>query len=257
MPARNRSSVPRPNQCIGITTRAFSRCHHPDHRGGVEGDAAVDRRHHHVEPADRRELRLVGLVVEVAEMADAEAGDLEDEDRVAVLAHPVEAAADVGRHVAHPHLAEVESCSRRSPPCCGQPSSTCAIAGSGTWVKWVMWALFIVTTSGTRSAPPSVVGEIGHRRDPARGLDQEAGVVDIGDPHRVRRHRIARTRRDAGSAPPRIAPASAMQCDGIRSCAAAGTARQEKREDRSDHRQAPVADRQPTTSWPARAVTPA
>ena len=48
---------------------------------------AVDRHHHDIEPADRREMTVIQLVMQVAEMSDAEAGDLEDEDRVAVLDH--------------------------------------------------------------------------------------------------------------------------------------------------------------------------
>ena len=56
---------------------------HRQHHGGAQplgdlGDAverhrigAVDRHHHDIEPADRREMRLVELVMQMAEMTDA------------------------------------------------------------------------------------------------------------------------------------------------------------------------------------------
>jgi len=47
--------------------------------------SAVDRHHHDVQPADRRELAVVEPGVQMAEMADAKAAIFEDEDRVAVL----------------------------------------------------------------------------------------------------------------------------------------------------------------------------
>src|SRR5207342_786772 len=66
---------------------------------------AVDRYHHDIEPADGGEMALVELVVQMAEMADAQARDLENEDRVAVLDHLAAGtlaviAADVGGDVA-------------------------------------------------------------------------------------------------------------------------------------------------------------
>src|SRR6202011_1746856 len=88
-------------------------------RDAVErhGIGAVDRHHHDVEPADRGEMALVELVMQVPEMADAETGDLEYEDRVAVLDHlgagiVAEIAPDVGRHIADVPVADAlrDSC---------------------------------------------------------------------------------------------------------------------------------------------------
>ena len=90
---------------------------HRQHYGGLQalddpGDAverhrvgAVDRDHHDIEPADRGEVAVIELVVQMPEMADAEPGDLEDEDRVAIPDHLAAAAVaviapDVGGDVA-------------------------------------------------------------------------------------------------------------------------------------------------------------
>ena len=49
--------------------------------------AAVDRHHDNVEPADGGVVGVLQPMVQMAEMADAQAGDLEDEDGVAVDLH--------------------------------------------------------------------------------------------------------------------------------------------------------------------------
>src|SRR6185312_16680547 len=73
---------------------------------------AIDRHHQYVEPADRREMAVVELHMQMPEMADAEPGDLENENRVAVLDHvgagmvAVEAA-DVGRDIADEDVADL------------------------------------------------------------------------------------------------------------------------------------------------------
>ena len=63
-------------------------------------------------------MAVVKLVVQVSEMADAQPGDLEDEDRVAVLDHlaigiVAEIAADVGGHIADQHVANADRDFRR------------------------------------------------------------------------------------------------------------------------------------------------
>src|SRR5581483_12204247 len=75
------------------------------------GVGAVDRHHHNVEPADRREMTIVELHMQMAKMADAEAGNLEDEYRVAILDHVraggvAEIAADIGGDVADEDVAD-------------------------------------------------------------------------------------------------------------------------------------------------------
>src|SRR4029077_20609933 len=78
-----------------------------DLRDAIErhGVSAVDRHHHDVEPPDLGKMAVVELVVQMAEMADAEARDLEDEDRVAVADHVragvvAEVTADIGGDIA-------------------------------------------------------------------------------------------------------------------------------------------------------------
>jgi len=66
-------------RCIGSTTEERSRrvmSETPVERHGV---AAVDRHHHDVEPADRGKMAFVELVMQMSEMADAQARNLEDE----------------------------------------------------------------------------------------------------------------------------------------------------------------------------------
>src|SRR3954453_2756556 len=75
------------------------------------GVGAVDRHHHDVEPPDLGKMAVVELVVKMAEMADAEARDLEDENGVAVTDHVgagivAEIAADGGRDVANEVFAD-------------------------------------------------------------------------------------------------------------------------------------------------------
>ena len=140
---------------------------HRQHHGGAQpprdvGDAverhrvgAVDRHHHDVEPADRGEMGVVELVVQMAEMADAEAGDLEDEDRVAVPDHLAAGivavvAADVGGDVADVDVADAL---RRYAPAARRRPSRAARAGSSdreTASNACEWARFMVTTSGSR-----------------------------------------------------------------------------------------------------------
>ncbi len=86
-----------------------------DIRNAVErhGVSTVDRHHHDVEPADRRVVAFVELVMQVPEMADAETCDLEYEDRIAVLDHlavriVAVIAPDVGCHIADQHIADAE-----------------------------------------------------------------------------------------------------------------------------------------------------
>src|SRR5206468_7981217 len=96
---------------------------HGQHDGGAQpprnignaierhGVCAVDRHHDDIEPADRREMTVVELVMQVTEMADAKAGDLEDKDRVAIPDHftvriVAKIASDVNRDVADQYIAD-------------------------------------------------------------------------------------------------------------------------------------------------------
>ncbi len=78
---------------------------HLDHLADFQGEAAVDRRHHDVEPAEQGVMRLGQAVMQVAEMADAQVSHLKDEDRVGVLLRRAPGA-DVGGDVADGDIAE-------------------------------------------------------------------------------------------------------------------------------------------------------
>jgi hypothetical protein len=90
--------------------RRFQPADHPHHGFKVHRIAAVHRHHHHIQPPEGCILRRVGFVVQVAQMADAQARRFEHEDRVAILAPDAtfEPATRIGMHVAHPHLAQIQ-----------------------------------------------------------------------------------------------------------------------------------------------------
>ena len=111
--------------------RRLERGEHLHHAVEVERETAVDRRHHHVEPADVVKLLLREGVMQMAEMGDAQVGDLENEDRIAIALGAAAPVADVGRHVAHPHVAVFHIADRRLSGLVPQPRSTYLIAGSG------------------------------------------------------------------------------------------------------------------------------
>ena len=124
--ATKRASV----DCAEIVHRDDQRrvdlAEHRDHVVDIERVAAVDRDEHHVDPAQRVEVVLGQRVVEVAEMGDAEARHLENEDRVHValeLARLAKAAADIGGDVAEPDVVDGEVVVRRRAVL-AQPGST-------------------------------------------------------------------------------------------------------------------------------------
>ena len=112
--------------------RRLERLQHLDHAVGVERHRAVDRHEHGIEAADLVELLLVERVVQMAEMADAQIGDLEDEDRVAV---PLGAAVDQLRMLVGTLRTRTSrtctSCRAGRSGLGPQPRSTCGMRGSG------------------------------------------------------------------------------------------------------------------------------
>jgi hypothetical protein len=64
----------------------------------------VHRHHHDIDAADLIELLLRERVVQMAEMRDAQTGDFEDEDRIAVPFGAAFERTDIGRNVAHAHV---------------------------------------------------------------------------------------------------------------------------------------------------------
>ena len=82
-PFRSTSNWPRTRPTKSLSG-VPSRCTQPfdDLGHAVDGhrDAVVDRHHQHVEPADRGDMAFVELVMQVAEMADAQPRHLENED---------------------------------------------------------------------------------------------------------------------------------------------------------------------------------
>jgi hypothetical protein len=89
---------------------------------------AVDRDHHDVDLAEFAQVLAGELVVEVAEVGDAQVGRLEDEDRVAVALEPERPCTLVGM-LRTRRSSSVTSC-WASPPAGLQPRSACFTAGS-------------------------------------------------------------------------------------------------------------------------------
>ncbi len=71
------------------------------HAGMRQGEAAIDRDHDDVEPSDLGIMGVGQRVMQMAEMADAQARDLEDKDGIGVGDHAaIGPGADIGRDVA-------------------------------------------------------------------------------------------------------------------------------------------------------------
>ncbi len=72
---------------------------HPAHAVGPHGQTTIDRHHQHIQAADLGIMRVRQLMMQMAEMADTQPGNLEDEDGIAVFLKRLiisPAVADVG-----------------------------------------------------------------------------------------------------------------------------------------------------------------
>ena len=119
----------------------------------------------------------------MAEMADAQARDLEDEDRIAVRLHAAEGA-DVGRHVAHIEVADGQGMLGRAAlrvPA-GQHMGDRRVG-----IGRVVGRMRLVHRDDVRHRAARKAGIVGGRHHPAGALDQIGRVGDIGDGHLVRR----------------------------------------------------------------------
>ena len=74
-----------------------------DHLLLVQCVGAVNRQHDDIDRAQLGKVRRRQGVVQVAEMRDAQIGDLKDKDRVAVVAGPAQLA-NIGRHIADANI---------------------------------------------------------------------------------------------------------------------------------------------------------
>lgn len=116
-------------------------------------------------------------MVQMAEMADAQAGDLEDEDRVAVLHHVP--TADVGRHVADVDVVYDERVARR--PAVGVPAAQ-YVLDAGIWMVGKMRAVGLVHGRHARQRRVAVdAGIVGGDAHAGGRLDDIGGVAGIGD----------------------------------------------------------------------------
>ena len=160
-----------------------------DHFGQRQRQASVHRGHDHVEPPDRRVLLRRRRVVEMAEVADAEALHLKDEDRVAVsLRRSAETAPDVCGHVTHQHLAEIETVLGRTVPVrvpAPQHMRDSRVRRSGP-----VRAVGVVHRHdvGDEFRWPDEAIVVGHHGQAAGRLDQKHRMVDVADADGLGRH---------------------------------------------------------------------
>ena len=154
---------------------------HFHHAGRGHGIAAVDRHHHHVELPDLSDLPVGQRVMQVAQMADAHAGDLEDENGIAGGDHPTAGAADVGRDVADAHIGDGQIVLGR--PTIGVPTAQHVLdAGIGKHgIVRFMRAVHGGDVGCQRRADVVVI--VGGNPHPAGALDQPGGVSEEGEAH--------------------------------------------------------------------------
>ena len=96
----------RPRRCIGRISDDAQALDDAAHAVGSHGQAAIHRHHDDIQPADLGVVRFRQFVVQVPEMADAETGDLEYEDRISVMLGATVAAANIRRDVADIGIAD-------------------------------------------------------------------------------------------------------------------------------------------------------
>ena len=140
---------------------------------------------------------LVGQqVVQVAQVGDAEIGDLEHEDRVAVVAHAAEVA-DVGRQVPDLEVPELVLVHRHAALGIPAPQGQRDLGFHDVRVMGVMGVVHGDDVGRRRRPDPAVV--VGDRGDPLGAFDQEAGVAEEGEAQ-------AAWRRHGGRDDPRLEP---------------------------------------------------
>ena len=137
---------------------------------------------------------VIGDLVQVAEMADAQPPRLEHEDRIAIRPRALaKGAARVGGDVAHQHRAEVQFVLRRAvgigPSCQHMRDARVGIGGP-------MGGMGIVHRHHIRHhiGIADEAGVIGDRHDPARRFQRKAGMAQKPQPHRSSLKRIAEGR---------------------------------------------------------------
>ncbi len=162
----------------GDHQRRMDRRDHLHHVGLAQGEGAVDRRQQHVDLAERRQMLRRQRVMEMAEMGDAEIAGGEDEDRVAAVLGAAAAVADVGGHVADPHVAELHVVVRRS--LAGVPAAQHQL-DAGVDVVGVVAGVRVVHRHHVgRVLRPEVAVVVRDDGDAARALDEEAGMAEEG-----------------------------------------------------------------------------
>ena len=194
-----------------------------DHQRLAHGEGAVDRHHQHVDAAELVEMLLGQPVVQVAQMGDAEIGDGEDEDRVAVDARRVGApVAGVGRHVPHLHVLERDVVLGLALAGLGGPAAQ-RVGDAVLGIVGEMRRVGVVHGDDVGLAAEAVDAVVvGDRPHALRRVDLVAGMAEEGDEGAARRiafrqeqavergHLHARHRRprSASSAPAPAPPAA-------------------------------------------------
>src|SRR6476619_7764981 len=119
-------------------------------------------------------------MMKMTEMADAKAGDLEDEDRVAVRDAVRAAEADIGRDVADADIADLEIVVDR--PAVRIPAAQ-HMLDPGVGKVCVMRAMRMVHGDDVGDGLAGITRIVGGDPDAAGAFDEEGRVADEGELH--------------------------------------------------------------------------
>ncbi len=158
-------------------------CDHLLHVEDVEGEAAIHRHHQHIDLAQVGQMARRQLVMQVAQMGNAELRHIENEDRIAVVFRAAAIVAQIGGHVAHPHVPVLHIVTGRFALM--RPAAQ-HMHDAGFRAVGEMRGMGIVHRHDVgphRRADVIVV--VGGSRNALRAFDQESGVTDKGDAGRV------------------------------------------------------------------------
>ena len=162
----------------GDDDAGLERLQHVEHSGLRHGVAAVDRHQHDIETADQAKVLGTKGVVKVSEMADAEVGDLEDEDRIAAGHAARHAAPDVGGDIADADIADrhvvLDGAALGIPA--AQDMLDRRVGKSGE-----VRGMRPVHGDGIGNDAAGIARIVGDDADALGAFDDEAGMADIGE----------------------------------------------------------------------------
>ena len=168
----------------GNHQRRLQRREHLDHAFEIKRQVAIDRHHYRVDAADIVELLLIERVMQMPEMGDTHICHLENEDRIAVPLGAAVPGADVGRHIAHAHVAHGDVVSRRLVG--ARPPAAQDVRNARIGIVGVVRVMGVVHGGDVgQHRYPDIIVVVGGDAHELRTLDQKRRVASIGDANLV------------------------------------------------------------------------